>query len=214
MVWAAYWQHVPFPRLGSVASRPGVGEALDLVFGVIAAARAEPSRAVASEPTTRDKPTKQPDTTVAPVCDSPTPGSFYRVRRGDDLLGDTGIAARALCEAVLDAGRRRGQAIGKARGRAQRFARDARAQATYADLIQRGMWNSRHGPQLVEGALLWLPPLHRVQLLDRSRTRRVSLDPHPWPDGSSKLEPPMLRKSKCSLAWPASSSLPSFRVFA
>jgi hypothetical protein len=213
MVWAAYWQHVPFPRLGSVAS-PGVGEALDLVFGVIAAARAELSRTVASEPMTRDEPTERPDTTAAPVRDSPTPGSLYRVRPGDTLLGDAGIAARAVCAAVLDAARRRGQAIGKARGRAHRFASEARAQATYADLIQRGMWNTQHGPQLVEGALLWLPPLDRVRLLDRSRTRRVSLDPHPWPDGSSKLEPPMLRNSKCSLAWPASSSLRSIRILA
>jgi hypothetical protein len=130
------------------------------------------------------------------------------------LLGDTGIAARALCAAVLDAAEHRGKAIGRARGLAQRLASDGRAQATYAELIQRGMWNSRHGPQLIEGALLWLPPLHRVRLLDRSRTRRVSLDPSAWPDGSSKLEPPMIRKSKCSLAWPASSSVPSFRIFA
>jgi hypothetical protein len=66
----------------------------------------------------------------------------------------------------------------------------------------------------LEGALLWLPPLDHVRLLDRSRTRRVSLDRHSWPDGSSKLEPPMLRKSKCNLAWPAPSSLRSIRILA
>jgi hypothetical protein len=131
---------------------------------------------------------------------SPTPGSFYRVRHGENLLGATGIAARALHAAVVDAARRRGQAAEKAEGRAQRLASEARAQATYADLIQRGTWNGQHGPDLLEGTLLWLPPLHRFKLLDRSWQRRVSLDPHLWPDGSSKLEPPRVRKSNCSLA--------------
>lgn len=203
-IWAAFWGDAPFPRLGSDDPRPGVGEALDVVFEVIAMARAEyNSQSVSAEPVpTSEEPTEQLDTADASVCDSPTPGSFYRVQRGDDLLGDGGIAARALCTAVLDAAQRRGRAPEKAQGRAERLASDPRAQATYADLIQRGAWNGQHGDELVEGALLWLPPLHRVRLLDRSRQRRVSADPEPWPDGSSKLEPPpMVRESKCRLSW-------------
>ena len=146
-------------------------------------------------PTPMPKPEPAPPPPSEPglstlVCEAPTAGYFYRVREGDELVGDEGIAARALYMAALEAAVRKGWQPNRAQTRARKFAGKARAQAAYVEVIGRSEWNAGALETLAEGALLWLPPLRSFSLLDRSRQRQVAVDTHPWPDGSSKLEPP------------------------
>jgi hypothetical protein len=160
---------------------------------VVAAARAEqPEPAADDLPVSTPTEAEEPPTadTAAPIRDAPTPGCFYRVHLGDDLLGGDGIAARALCEAAIDAGHRKGWSLAKAEDRASKLASNPEAQATYAELIHRSTWNTGCTDTLTEGALLWLPPIRRTRLVDRTHARRIVLDPRTWPDGSSKLDPP------------------------
>jgi len=167
-----------------------MAQALDLLREVIAVARAEQPETVVDEtPAPVTSPTAR--ATVAPICEIPTPGCFYRVRDEDDLLGAAGIAARALCEAAMDAARRKGWAAPRAESRAKRLASKAKAQTAYTELICRGEWNSQQrARELSDGALLWLPPLCERGLLDPTRSRRVRVDPRPWSDGTTRLEPP------------------------
>ncbi len=202
VVWGFHWRGVPFPQPSLDVECPA---ALELLERVIAAVRAEdaelarsPTRAKAqaedAEPPsdTRAEPTEPiASTPAASIRDTPTPGCFYRVRHDDDMLGAAGIAARALSEATKQAARRKGWSDERADARAKRLASKLSAQTAYAELIQRCEHNllDGHDP-LVEGEPLWLPPLRTSGLLNRDRRRPVVLDARPWPDGSSRLEPP------------------------
>src|SRR5690606_3127114 len=193
VVWARHWYGVPFPRRSPVFERPGTAEALDLIYRIIEVVRAEELEAAANDVAAPALEPVEPTDEAAPIRETPTPGCFYRVRRDDELLGAAGIAARALCEAAIDAGRRRGWPNARAEGRAKKLSSKPRLQSAYTDLIHRSEWNARHFPELSEGALLWLPPLCERGLLDRSRSRRVRLDPRLWAEGTTKLEPPTHR---------------------
>jgi hypothetical protein len=191
MVWISHWRGIPFPRDSQVADRHALADVVELVDRVVVAARAEQSKPAVANPPTPPH-TEEPDAadSVVPIRDTPTPGSFYRIRPGDELLGAEGIVAKALCEAAIDAGRRKGWSLAKAEGRASKLASKPEARATYADLIHRSAWNTGSADTLTEGALLWLPPVWRARLVDRTRGRQIVLDPRPWPDGSSRQEPP------------------------
>jgi hypothetical protein len=120
----------------------------------------------------------------------PTPGYFYRVRAEDELLGEAGIAARAVHTAALAAAQARGWPTNKVEARARKFASKPRIQKAYAELVAESDWNAGRVEPLVEGTLLWLPPLRQFSLMDRSRQREIHVETRPWPDGSSKLAPP------------------------
>lgn len=190
VVWGFHWRGVPFPQPSHDAECP---PALALLERIIAAVRADDAESASDTGADADEPTRDPradeplaPTSEASVRDTPTPGSFYRVRHDDELLGAAGIAARAVGEATKNAARRRGWSAERADARATRLASKPSVQAAYAELIQRSEYN-RDG---VEGERLWLPPLRTSGLLDRDRRRPVVLDARPWPDGSSRLEPP------------------------
>lgn len=71
----------------------------------------------------------------------PMAGRFYLVQRGDRFLGDDGIIAMALYQAVLQAARSKGWSDAKAASRAQVLAADGKARMAYLNIIQCSPWN-------------------------------------------------------------------------
>lgn len=71
----------------------------------------------------------------------PTPGYFYQVVAAERFLGDDGILARALYQAVLDAAKAKGWSTTKAKARAAALAADVKARVTYLSIVQCGPWN-------------------------------------------------------------------------
>ena len=186
LVWSWHWRDVPYPWRLHAHDDPSLAQALKIVSSVVATARAEPREPKQSEVPTR---AEQPD--LSPLTrETATPGYFYRVRAGDELLGDDGIAAAALSEAALELARGKGWPPEKVEARARKLAGKVGAQTAYANLICKGEWNQRRADPLIEGELLWLPPLRRMSLFDRSRSRTIAVEPKRWPDGAKKLEPP------------------------
>ena len=61
---------------------------------------------------------------------------------------------------------------------------------TYKGLLVQSKWNAGQLYPLREGSLLWLPPINTPAVRDRGRRPQVSFDSQPWPNGSSRLEPP------------------------
>lgn len=187
-LWCRLWP-VRYPGDPVAGDHPSVARAMELTWGLVrerqAQAKPEP-QTPAPEPSTLAQATAPTE----PVCETPRPGHFYRVRAGEVLLGEEGIVAQALREAVLDAARERGLSLSRARLRARRLAAKQSTQRAYAAMISTCQWNRRRAAQRVPGAVLWLPPLSRASLLERKQGRRVVLEQRPWPDGVSKLEPP------------------------
>jgi len=183
LLWKWVWG-VRFPRELLDEDHPSVGEALSLGRALLEVAREDVAAAEADEPPVVADDDAQLE---AYTCKTPTPGYFYRVREGEELLGEVGLAARALRAAVLELGQAQGLAPRKAEAKARRLAATHKAQEAYAKLVCESSWNAGG---VTAGALLWLPPLRRSALLDRSRKRRVAVELQPWPDGKSKLEPP------------------------
>lgn len=71
----------------------------------------------------------------------PTPGYFYQAIEGERFLGDDGILARALYQAVLDAAKAKGWSTNKAQARAAALAADVKARVAYLSIVQCGPWN-------------------------------------------------------------------------
>ena len=92
----------------------------------------------------------------------PRPGYFFRVRAGDELLGDAGIATGALLVEAMAVGFEKGWERELIEERATKLAAKAHARAAYAKLIRESSWNVGRVEQLPEGTLLWLPPLEQL----------------------------------------------------
>jgi hypothetical protein len=107
---------------------------------------------------------------------------LYELRDGDELLGLDGLAAMALRSAVVEAAANKRWPMEKIQAHATKLAGKTAACAAYVDLIRKSKWNAERIELLRTGVLLWLPPLRQLRLLDRTRLRRVVLDPTPWPD--------------------------------
>jgi hypothetical protein len=206
LVWAWHWRSVPYPVTEHPGDHPSLRQAKELVRTVVDAAWAEPpaprataapqeaalaTETVVSSPAVESRtPVSGKPSLADMTSEVPTPGYFYRVRAEDKLRGEDGVAARAVHAAALVAARAKGWLPSKAEARARRFAGKARIHEAYAEIIAESEWSARCVEPLVEGALLWLPPLRQFSLMDRSRQRPFSLETRPWPDGSSKLAPP------------------------
>jgi hypothetical protein len=72
---------------------------------------------------------------------TPTPGYLYQVRAHDHFMGDGGVLARALHQAVLDAAQSKHWPADKAQAHANALAADAKARLAYLTIIQCGPWN-------------------------------------------------------------------------
>ncbi|KIG17942.1 hypothetical protein DB30_02157 [Enhygromyxa salina] len=192
LVWLWHWRGTPYPTVDQPGEHPSHWQLAEIIRGLVDEARAEARPAAtmpASAPKVATERAMSPDLTAF-TCDIPTPGYFYRVRAADELVGEAGIVSSVLHEAALDAAARKGWPTHKAEARARKLAANLEAQAAYREMLSRGEWNAGQLEPLSEGALLWLPPVRRMSLMDRSRSRRVCVEPRAWPDGSSKLEPP------------------------
>lgn len=221
LVWSPIWPGVPYPGQPRAGDHPSIGQAVEMVLRAITVARAEVrdrDTDTHAKVDTRDRDTPlivrarprqtasapssvPPSSLLALTRESPTPGYFYEVRDGDELLGDDGLAAIALRSAVIEAATDKRWPADKIEARAAKLAGKAEARTLYADLIRQSKWNAERTDPLRAGSLLWLPPLRRLGLLDRSRLRQVALDPSPWPDGSSKLEPHLGDSDPCPSQW-------------
>ena len=63
-------------------------------------------------------------------------------------------------------------------------------QTTYKGLLQQSKWNAGRLYPLRAGTVLWLPPITTPAVRGRGREPKIAFDPSPWPDGSSRMEPP------------------------
>jgi hypothetical protein len=204
LTWAWTWSDTPYPGTSHPEDHPSVGEAKAIVAAAVEAARAEraaqdqPGEPVAARSVEIQEPAAEADrepgleaeSIEELTCEVPRPGYFFRVRAGDGLLGDAGIATGALLVEAMAIGFDKGWEREVIEERAAKLAAMAHARATYAELIRKSSWNSGRVEQLAEGTMLWLPPLEQLRLGERKRRTRVALDARPWPDGSSRLEPP------------------------
>lgn len=190
LIWAWHWRGTPYPETQQAGDHPTHWHAAEIVRALVDAARSEPP-----PPTPERAPEMARSIPTTPeltafTSETPAPGSFYRVRASDELLGEDGIVSRVLYEAAIAVATRKGWPADKAEGRARKVAAKRDAQEAYLELLGQSEWNTGQLEPLWEGTLLWLPPLRRMSLLDRSRSRRICVEPRAWPDGSSKLEPP------------------------
>jgi hypothetical protein len=206
LTWAWTWSETPYPETSHPEDHPSVGEAKALVAAAVEAARAE--RATQAQPGETGAATSRPAEAQATAveanvelgleaesieeftCEVPRPGYFFRVRAGDTLLGDAGIATGALLVEAMAIGFDEGWERELIEERAAKLAAKAHARAAYAELIRKSSWNAGRVERLTERTLLWLPPLEQLRLGERNRRIRIPLDARPWPDGSSRLEPP------------------------
>ncbi len=99
------------------------------------------------EPATTNLPTFELDTVRVPIDmpaltrAAPTPGYFYQVRPGDRFMGDDGVIARALHQAVIHAARAKGWSEARMFAHATALAADIKARLAYLSIVQCGPWN-------------------------------------------------------------------------
>lgn len=124
------------------------------------------------------------------VAERPTPGYFYRVDEEIAELGLEHLATQSIASVALEFAHRKGWSAEKAMSRARKLLENPSLCESYGEIIVSSKWNEPRVWPLQVGTLVWLPPLRVAVLFDRSRQPKATLDPRPWDDGSSRLEPP------------------------
>ena len=185
-VWRTHW-----PGLDPTSEGGELEAAADMARVALEVARSDVASKSPPKPEPAPAPAPAPEPEPKPEFDEgPCTGSFYTVRFGDALTGQASLTARALEQAAREAGDAKGWSQTLVDSRAIRLARDPAIQRAYVKLIEQSAWNTGRTAPLKPGMQLWLPPLWRVPLLDAKRSQRIVLDPQPWSDGSTRLEPP------------------------
>ena len=217
LMWRDVWPNVEYPGETHPGDHESVLQAKGMIRFAMAAARYEYAQAQPADAETEAKVTEPSGVTATPVIveppqspavaevigpraivpakidalmsERPTPGRFYRV---DDELAEAGIeqlATLAVASATLEVAQRKGWTAEKAMARARKLLENTLLCSNYLDLIEQSQWNVERAMPLRAGQVVWLPPIHTASLLDR-RQPNACLDPPPWSDGSSRLEPP------------------------
>lgn len=120
----------------------------------------------------------------------PTPGYFYRVDDETVEGGVEGLATLAVLSGLLEAAHAKGWSAERTMKRAEQVTEAPNCVIDYEGLIRGSGWNGQQLEPLLPGAAVWLPPIERRGLLNRRQPPTVKLDPRPWADGSSRIEPP------------------------
>jgi hypothetical protein len=204
LTWAWTWKGTPYPLSDHPDDHPSVRQAKKIVATAVELARAERAAQAEregeldedeldeDEDDEHDEHDEQltAESVEELTCELPRPGYFFCAREGDELLGDAGLVTGALLVEAMSVGFDAGWDRETTEAHASELAADTGARAAYAELIRESEWNAGQVEELAEGTLLWLPPLEPLTLGEGNRRPRIDVDARPWPDGSSRLEPP------------------------